>query len=81
VSDYGLDNPAIGVRLPAGAKDFSSNLFVHTGSGAYPVSYTMGTGGPVPGAKHGRGVTLTTLYVSIMRWNQSQTTNITVTKF
>jgi hypothetical protein len=32
----------------------------------------MGTGGPVLGAKHGRGVTLTTLYVSIMRWNQSQ---------
>jgi hypothetical protein len=26
VSDYGLDDRAIGVRSPAGAKDFSSNL-------------------------------------------------------
>jgi hypothetical protein len=33
------------------AKDFSSSLFVQTGSGAYPVSCTMGTGGPFPGAK------------------------------
>jgi hypothetical protein len=26
VSDYGLDDRAIGVRSPAGAKDFSSSL-------------------------------------------------------
>jgi hypothetical protein len=36
VSDYGLDDRAIGVRSPAGAKDFSSNLCVQTGSGAHP---------------------------------------------
>jgi hypothetical protein len=46
VSDYRLDNLAIGVRSPAGAKDFSSILCVQTGSGAHPSSCTMGTGGP-----------------------------------
>jgi hypothetical protein len=51
VSDYGLDDQAIGVRSPAGAKDFSSNLCVQTGSGAHPASCPMGTGGPFPGVK------------------------------
>jgi hypothetical protein len=51
VSDYGLDDRAIGVRSPAGAKDFSYSLFVQTGFGAHPASCTMGTGGPFPGAK------------------------------
>jgi hypothetical protein len=51
VSDYGLDDRAIGVRSPAGAKDFSSSLFVQTGSGAHPASRTMGTGGPFSGGK------------------------------
>jgi hypothetical protein len=51
VSDYGLDDRAIGVRSPAGAKDFSSSLFVQTGSGAHPASCTVGTGGPFPGGK------------------------------
>jgi hypothetical protein len=51
VSDYGLDDGAIGVRFPAGAKDFSYSLFVQTGSRAHPVSFTMGSGGPFPGAK------------------------------
>jgi hypothetical protein len=51
VSDYGLDNRAIGVRSPAGAKDFSYSLFVQTGSGSHPASCPMGTGGPSPGAK------------------------------
>jgi hypothetical protein len=60
VSDYGLDGRAIGVRSPAGAKDFSSNLCVQIGSEAHPASCAMGTGGPFPGAKRGRGVTLTT---------------------
>jgi hypothetical protein len=41
-------------------KDFSSTLCVQTGSGAHPASCTMGTGGPFPGVKRGRGVTLTT---------------------
>jgi hypothetical protein len=51
VSDYGLDDRAIGVRSPAGAKDFSNSLCVQTGSGAHPASCTMGTGGPFPGGK------------------------------
>jgi hypothetical protein len=51
VSDYGLDNRAIGVRSPAGAKDFSSSLCVQAGSGAHPASCTMGTWGPFPGSK------------------------------
>jgi hypothetical protein len=42
VSDYGLDDRAIGVRSPAGAKNFSSSLCVQTGSGAHPASCTMG---------------------------------------
>jgi hypothetical protein len=49
VSDYGLDDRAIGVRSPAGAEDFSSSHCVQTGSGAHPASCTMGTGGPFPG--------------------------------
>jgi hypothetical protein len=51
VSDYGLDDRPIGVRTPAGAKDFSFSLCVQTGSGAHPASCTMGTGGPSPGVK------------------------------
>jgi hypothetical protein len=51
VSDYGLDDQAIGVRSPVGAKDFSSSLCVQTGSGDHPSSCTMGTGGPFPGGK------------------------------
>jgi hypothetical protein len=60
VSDHRLDDRAIGVRSPAGAKDFSSNLCVETGSGTHPASCTMGTGGTFPGVKSGRGVMLTT---------------------
>jgi hypothetical protein len=57
VSDYGLDDRAIGVRSPAGAKDFSSIFCDKTGSGAHPASCTMGTMGPFPGgkARPGRG--------------------------
>jgi hypothetical protein len=51
VSDYGLDDQAIEVRSPAGAKDFSSIFCVQTGSGAHPASCPMGTGGPFPGGK------------------------------
>jgi hypothetical protein len=51
VSGYGLDDRAIGVLSPAGAKDFSSSLCVQTGSGAHPASCTMGTGGPFSGGK------------------------------
>jgi hypothetical protein len=55
VSDYGLDDRAIGVRFPAGEKDFSSSLCVQTGSGAHPASCTVGTGGPFPGGKSAAG--------------------------
>jgi hypothetical protein len=55
LSDYGLDDRAIGVRFPAGAKDFSSSLCVQTGSGAHPASCPMGTGGPFPGGKSAAG--------------------------
>jgi hypothetical protein len=55
VSDYGLDDRAIGVRSPAGAKDFSSTLCVQTGSEAHPASCTMGTGGSFPGGKSAAG--------------------------
>jgi hypothetical protein len=51
VSDYGLDDRAIGVRSPTGANDFSSSLCVQTGSGAHSASCTMGTGGPFSGGK------------------------------
>jgi hypothetical protein len=44
VSDYGLHDRAIGVRSQAGAKDFSSNICVQTGSEVHPASCTMGTG-------------------------------------
>jgi hypothetical protein len=55
VSDYGLDDRVIGVRSPAGAKDFSSSLCVQTGSGAHPASCTMGTGGLFSGGKARQG--------------------------
>jgi hypothetical protein len=51
VSDYGLDDWAIGVRSPAGVEDFSFSLCVQTGSGAHPASCKMDTGGPFPGGK------------------------------
>jgi hypothetical protein len=40
-----------GVRSPTEADDFYSNLWVQTGSGAHPASYTMGTGGSFQGGK------------------------------
>jgi hypothetical protein len=46
-----MDDWAIGFQSPAGAKDFSSNLCVQTGSEAHPASCTMGTGGRLPGTK------------------------------
>jgi hypothetical protein len=43
--------------IPGRARDFSSNLYVQSGSGAHPVSCTMGTRGPFPEgkARPGRG--------------------------
>jgi hypothetical protein len=55
VSDYGLDDRAIGVRFPAGAKDSSSTLCVQTGSGTHPASCPMGTGVLSPGVKARQG--------------------------
>jgi hypothetical protein len=49
-----------GVRSPTEAEDLSFILCVHTGSGAHPTSYPMGTGVLSPGVKRGRGVMLTT---------------------
>jgi hypothetical protein len=40
-----------GVRVLAGAGNLSLRHRVHTGSGAHPASYPMGTGGSVPEGK------------------------------
>jgi hypothetical protein len=60
VSDYGLDDRAIGVQSPTGTKDFYSILCVQTGSGAHPAPCTMGARVLSPGVKRGWGVMLTT---------------------
>jgi hypothetical protein len=44
VSDYGLDDQEIGVRSPAEAGGFSSNLCVQTGSKDLSASCPGGTG-------------------------------------
>jgi hypothetical protein len=49
-----------GIRSSAEAKDFSFSFCVHTGAEVHPASYPMGTVGPFPRVKRGRGVTLTT---------------------
>jgi hypothetical protein len=49
-----------GTRSPEEVKDFSSSLCVQTSFDAHPASYPMCTGGPFPGSKARRGVTLTT---------------------
>jgi hypothetical protein len=61
VSDYVLDDRAIGVRFPAGTKNFSSILCVQTCSGPTqpPVQWVPGV--LSPGVKRGRGMMLTTL--------------------
>jgi hypothetical protein len=48
VSDYGLDN---GGSIPGRGRGFFSSPCVHTGSGAHPASYLMGTGVFAPGGK------------------------------
>jgi hypothetical protein len=40
-----------GVRVPAGAGNFSLHHCVQTGSGAHPASYPLGTRGSFPGCK------------------------------
>jgi hypothetical protein len=39
----------------AEAKDFSSSLWVQTGSGAHPAFCTVGNGGPFPGGEEQPG--------------------------
>jgi hypothetical protein len=51
VSDYRLDDGAIGVRSRSGANYFSSILCVQTGFRAHPASCPIGTGDPFPGGK------------------------------
>jgi hypothetical protein len=48
---YGLDDRSSRVRFPAKAGNFSLPNSVQKGSGAYPASYPMGTGGSFPGRK------------------------------
>jgi hypothetical protein len=48
---YGLDDWGSRVRFPVRAGNFSLHHRVQTGSGALPVSYTMGTRGSFPGDK------------------------------
>jgi hypothetical protein len=49
-TEYGLDDRMIGVRLPAGAGNFSLRHHVQKGSGAHP-AYPMGTRGSSLGVK------------------------------
>jgi hypothetical protein len=49
------------VRSPAEEKDFPSSVSVQTSYEVHPASYPMVIGGPFPGVKSDRGVTLTTL--------------------
>jgi hypothetical protein len=49
VSGYGLNDWAIEVQSPAGAKHFSCSLGVKTGFGAHPTFCSVGTGGPIHG--------------------------------
>jgi hypothetical protein len=60
VSAYGLDDRAIEVDPRQRRKDFSSNLYVQTGSVTHPASCTMGTGVLSAELKRCRSVTLIT---------------------
>jgi hypothetical protein len=48
---YGLDDKGSRVQFPAGAGNFSLHHRVQNGSGAHPATYSMGTGGSLPGGK------------------------------
>jgi hypothetical protein len=61
-----------GVRSLTEAEDFSSSLCLQTSSGAHPASCTVGTGGPFPGVKLGRGVMLTTHPHLVLRLRMSR---------
>jgi hypothetical protein len=51
MSGYGLGDWEIEFQSLAEAEDFSSSLCDQTSSGAYPASCTVGTAGPLSGAK------------------------------
>jgi hypothetical protein len=51
VTDYRLDDRMIGVRFPAGARNFSPLNHVQKGSGPHPFSYPIVTGGSFLGGK------------------------------
>jgi hypothetical protein len=49
---YGLDDRMLGFDSRGrGAGNFSLRHHAHTGSGSYPASYLMSTGGTFPGGK------------------------------
>jgi hypothetical protein len=50
-ADYGLDDQMVGVRIKAGAANFSLRHRVQNGSRAHPSSYPMGTRSSFPGGK------------------------------
>jgi hypothetical protein len=50
VTDYGLDDRGVGVRVLVG-QEFSLLRVVETGSGVHPTSYPVGTGALSPGVK------------------------------
>jgi hypothetical protein len=50
-TDYGLEDRMIGVRIPAGAGNFSLRYRVQIGSEAHPASYPIGTRIPSLGVK------------------------------
>jgi hypothetical protein len=66
-----------GVRSLTEAEDSSSSLFIQTGSGAHPASYTMGIRGSFPGSKVQPGMMLTThpLLVPRLRKSRSYTSS------
>jgi hypothetical protein len=49
--DYELYDRGVGVRFPAGARDFTTLHNVQTSSGVHLASCTMGTAGSFPGGK------------------------------
>jgi hypothetical protein len=48
---YGLDDWGSRVQFPVGTGNFSVHHHVHSGSGAHPASYPVGTRGSFPGGE------------------------------
>jgi hypothetical protein len=76
VSEYGLNDRAIGDRSPAGAEGFSSILCVLTGSEDHTVSCPMGTGNRTEAkARPGRALTTHLHLVQRSRMSMSYTSS------